>query len=444
MPSDQHSLVSVIIVNLNGARYLPDLLGSLERQTYPEFEVLVVDNGSTDGSVPLLRRSFPEVRVIQANRNLGFAGGNNLGIREARGSYVALINNDTVVDEEWLSHLVEEAVSDPKIGAVGSKILFARPFLPVTLEVPTFRPAGLGESADGRDLGVFLAESSRFEACDYRKPILREGFHGLEVLDGERGNWTQHKATVLLPVESLHEPGCLWLRVRSGTVEPRELRVSVGDTPVAMCELHEEWSEHRIMVPAEVSCGAGFDVLNNAGSFLLEDGTAGDRGIYESDRGQYETAEDVTSLCGCSMLLDRQVLEQVGGFEDRFFMYFEDTELCWRIRKAGYRLRYQPKSTVRHFHASTAVEWSPLFNFFVARNRILMLMRHAPLRLAGRAYLEELYRLLRLVMSRRSLRDSGVRTRLRIQVSLLIQLPQDLLRRIFAVSFAWRRISRVR
>lgn len=136
-------LVSVITVNLDGERYLGDLLDSLAKQTYPNLEVLVVDNGSTDGSETLVRRSFPQVRWIDAGANLGFAGGNNLGIQQSRGRYVALINNDTVIDPGWLGWLVEEARSSSDIGAVGSKILFARTFVPVTL-VPRRRTVTTG------------------------------------------------------------------------------------------------------------------------------------------------------------------------------------------------------------------------------------------------------------------------------------------------------------
>lgn len=183
-------------------------------------------------------------------------------------------------------------------------------------------------------------------------------------------------------------------------------------------------------MPVGVATLAGFDVINNAASFLRDDGEAGDRGIYEPDRGQYDRAEDVTALCGCSMLLRRSVLDAVGFFDRDLFMYYEDTELSWRIRKAGYRLRFVPESVVRHFHASTSVEWSPLFNFLVARNRILMLIKHAALKHIVRAYAEELYRLLRLVKTHRSLRAEPVRTRLRIQASLLWQAPRALLKRV--------------
>jgi GT2 family glycosyltransferase len=431
MLAAQLPLVSVITVNFNGARYLADLLNSLESQSYPRFEVLVVDNGSTDGSIPLVRDSFPQVRVVEARQNLGFAEGNNFGIREARGAYVALINNDTVVEPDWLANLVEDACASPTIGAVGSKILFARPFVPVTVVTATFSPARTGDSADGRELGVIVGEDSRFLSCSYRKAIFQSGFYGSEDIQGEQARWTQGRATILLPVETLNQPGDLCLRLNRGqSPAPGAVTVKIGNTTVANLEVGSGWQQHVLPAPPEITRQEGFDVINNAASFLKADGIAGDRGIYEPDRGQYDAAEDVTALCGCSMLVSRAALDRAGLFDRDFFMYFEDTELCWRLRKSGYRLRYQPASIVRHIHAATSVEWSQTFNYLVGRNRVLMLLKHARPGQASRAYLEELYRLLTVLKARRSLRDDDVRTRLRIQRSLLLGAPRAVLKRL--------------
>ena len=101
--------VSVVVVNLNGRALLADCLDALEAQDYPrrQVEIILVDNGSTDDSVAFVREVYPHVRVIEAGRNLGFAGGNNLGAREATGDYLALINNDARTDPRWLRALVE-------------------------------------------------------------------------------------------------------------------------------------------------------------------------------------------------------------------------------------------------------------------------------------------------------------------------------------------------
>jgi len=117
--------VTVIIVHRNGKRLIKECLDSLRGLDYPrdKREVLVVDNGSTDGSVKYINRSYPEVRVLANDLN-NYCSANNLGIREARGEYVALLNNDTKVDRHWLVELVRAAQSSEGIGAVGSKVLF--------------------------------------------------------------------------------------------------------------------------------------------------------------------------------------------------------------------------------------------------------------------------------------------------------------------------------
>jgi GT2 family glycosyltransferase len=118
--------VSVIVVNYNGLRFLPDCLGSLEAQRYRNFEVVFVDNGSTDGSVEYVRTAFPWVRVITLDRNLGFCKANNIAIRETGGEAVVLLNNDTTVAPTWLEELLSAAASRSDIGIFASRILQMR------------------------------------------------------------------------------------------------------------------------------------------------------------------------------------------------------------------------------------------------------------------------------------------------------------------------------
>ncbi len=105
--------VSVIVVNYNGRRFLADCLASLARQKYPRhrFEVIVVDNASTDDSLTLVRAEFPWVCVIESQKNLGFAGGNNLGIESARGEWIALLNNDAEADPNWITGAISAGES---------------------------------------------------------------------------------------------------------------------------------------------------------------------------------------------------------------------------------------------------------------------------------------------------------------------------------------------
>jgi len=116
-------LTSIIIPNWNGAQHLPTCLDSLRRQSYPNFEVVVVDNGSTDGSVELLGQDYPEVKVVALPENRGFAGGVNAGIRKAQGELIAVFNNDAEADPRWLEELVAALACHPEAGMATPKVL---------------------------------------------------------------------------------------------------------------------------------------------------------------------------------------------------------------------------------------------------------------------------------------------------------------------------------
>lgn len=118
-------LVSVVIANWNGRGHLKRCLEALARQTLRDFQVVVVDNGSTDGSVEMVAAAFAGVRVIQNGKNLGFAAANNVGIRATDGLFVATLNNDTEPRADWLERLVEPALGDDTVGMVASRMLFA-------------------------------------------------------------------------------------------------------------------------------------------------------------------------------------------------------------------------------------------------------------------------------------------------------------------------------
>jgi len=120
----EYPLVSFITVNYDHPEVTLDLLSTLRQITYPNIEVIVVDNASPNDDPSILKSSYPEINFIQSSVNLGFAGGNNLGIRKARGKYLFFINNDTEVEPGFLEPLVAKCESDPNIGAVSPKIKF--------------------------------------------------------------------------------------------------------------------------------------------------------------------------------------------------------------------------------------------------------------------------------------------------------------------------------
>lgn len=116
--------MSVIILNWNGGVYVAEAIASILSQNYPETELLVVDNGSADGSLQDIKDRFRnQLRLIENKTNAGFAAGNNIGIEQSRGKYVALLNNDAVADPSWLKELVVVAEADPRAGMCAPKVL---------------------------------------------------------------------------------------------------------------------------------------------------------------------------------------------------------------------------------------------------------------------------------------------------------------------------------
>jgi GT2 family glycosyltransferase len=171
-------LVSVTVVNWNGSAYLAECLESLYGQSYTDKELVVVDNGSTDGSREWLQtKAEGRFRLILLNANTGFAGGVNTGIRASRGEFVALLNNDASADREWLRHLVESA-SGGQIGMVASKILFFERREILDKAGHLFYPDGLnrGRGAGEPDTGQFDQSADTFfpDGCAalYRRAML--------------------------------------------------------------------------------------------------------------------------------------------------------------------------------------------------------------------------------------------------------------------------------
>lgn len=116
-------LVTAVVVNWNGRAYLAECLASLLAQDYPHFEVILVDNGSTDGSPDLAQASFPQVQVVRNERNLGFAAACNQGIRMGRGEYLATLNNDLLLERAWLGEMVKTLEGDALAGMGACKML---------------------------------------------------------------------------------------------------------------------------------------------------------------------------------------------------------------------------------------------------------------------------------------------------------------------------------
>jgi len=115
---------SVIVLAWNGIAFLPDCLRALTSQDFPDYEVIVVDNGSTDGSADFVAAQFPYIRLVRNGRNLGYAAGNNIGLRAATGDILVLLNQDTIVQSTWLRALSLAFVEHPSAGIIGGKALY--------------------------------------------------------------------------------------------------------------------------------------------------------------------------------------------------------------------------------------------------------------------------------------------------------------------------------
>jgi len=173
-------LVSIVILNWNGRKIIKRCLDAVLAQTYPNFEVILSDNGSTDGSVEFVRKNYPKVKIIENGRNLGCAEGNNVGMRIAKGKYICNLANDTKPDKNWLTEMVKVAESNEKIGAIGPKLVFMH-------NPKIINAAGTLASKDGlvryrgwkeKDVGQYDKIEEVFAvnnvACMYRKKALED------------------------------------------------------------------------------------------------------------------------------------------------------------------------------------------------------------------------------------------------------------------------------
>jgi GT2 family glycosyltransferase len=247
-------LVSVVVVTWNGLGHLRRSLPAVLAQRLgagEDLELLVVDNGSEDGSQPYLQalaHRDRRVRPLYNERNEGFAGPNNRAFRAARGAFLATLNNDTVPEPGWLAALLAAARGDARVGSVASRMVFDH------------RP-GLIQSA-----GI-----------------------------------------------SLDRAGIAWDRL-------------VG------------------------------------------------RPVGESERAPAE----VFGASAGAALYRRAMLDELGGFDARFFMYLEDVDLAWRARLAGWRATYAPGAVVRHAHSASAREGSPFKNWHLGRNKVWTIAKCYP------------------------------------------------------------------
>jgi GT2 family glycosyltransferase len=241
--------VSIVIVIWNGRDDTIECLSSFRADAYPNREIIVVDNGSSDDSVPVIRAQFPEVVVLQTGKNLGFTGGNNVGIRhavESGADYVYLINNDTTVEPDALAKLIEAAEANPDAGLVA--------------------------------------------------PVIHD-------FDPPREIWFAGSM----------------INLRHGSA----------------------WHDNKRQPSRE------------------------------------EMPYEVPWVTGCAMMIRAGLLRKLGGFDDRYFLSWEDVDLSLRIRNEGQRLLVVPRSRIYHKGGQSGKNMDGIYGYYQVRNSLLLASKHS-------------------------------------------------------------------
>lgn len=261
--------VFVIVLNWNQPEVTIECLESIEKITPSGYELttVIVDNGSTDDSLKKLSKfNRPGFVIIPNKKNLGFTGGNNVGIKYALtegADYIIILNNDTLVHKNLITNLLDVA-RDPQVGAVSPLIYFAKGF--------------------------------EFHKDRYKKNDLGK---------------------------------VIWY------------------------------------------AGGKIDWNNVYGST---------RAVDEVDKGQFKKVEETDFATGTCMLLSSAALRKIGGFDDKYFMYYDDTDLSMRLKKANYKILFDPNSIVWHKVSTSSGIGSKLHDYYTTRNRMIFGMKYASLR----------------------------------------------------------------
>ncbi len=235
--------VSIIILNWNEKEYLRKCLDSVLKTDYPNFEVIVVDNASVDGSKEMVKKEYSKVILIENKKNLGFCVGNNIGIKKARGDIIILLNNDTIVDKNWLKEIVKKA-NNTEVGIIGCKLYFPN--------------------------------SKTIQTVGFREAIL------------------------------------------------------------------DYWE----------SIGAG-----------------------QTDNGQFKEVEEVDWVSGAALAIKREVIERIGLLDPEFYAFGEDRDLCYRARKAGYKV-VTSNAIVYHYGSLSWDKFPVIKMYLTNRNRLYFIIKH--------------------------------------------------------------------
>ncbi len=285
-------MISIIIVNYNGKRFLENCLDSLARQTFAGAEILLVDNGSSDGSGDYVRKHFPSIILLPMTENLGFAGGVNAGIIKSSGEFIVTLNNDTVADPLMLEELVQPMMADPRIGMCGAKMVYPDGRINSTALCISRSGAAWDRGKGEEDRGQWDAKEPVFGPCAgaalYRRSMLEEiGLFDEELFLFMEDVDLAFRAQ-LAGWRCMYVPTAKVTHIHGGTAgtgtgtavyygNRNRLLYILKDFPVSMILWSSPWIIGRtcIAIPYHIIKGNGgpvlravFDVFRKAGIFL--------------------------------------------------------------------------------------------------------------------------------------------------------------------------------
>jgi len=199
--------------------------------------------------------------------------------------------------------------------------------------------------------------------------------------------------------------------------------------PDAVAELLRAFDDPRVGAATAKILLAGTDpvLVNSTGNVVTSDGRGTDRD-FRRPLGTESADPDVFGFCGGAALLRREMLDDVGGFDPSLFLYYEDTDLSWRLRAAGWTVRYVPTAVAEHQHAASSGTGSPLFRYHNTRNSLVVLVRHAPVRTVLTSAARQVLGLVRAAVHD-GWRSPTTTARARALRDVALRLPRELARR---------------
>lgn len=380
-----HPSCSVVVLNYFGEKVLKNTINSLLNLDYPKekLEILIVDNNSQDKSREIILNYAEQeknIKYLFLSKNKGFAGGNNEGIRIAKGDYVVLLNNDCIVEQDWLKELVKTAQKDPKIFAVSSKIkLF-----------PRYYNLKFNYNSSLFLVNVYLHNSDLCKLEKSQKIHLsiknKDKFDLLEI--------PYALTDIEIKLEFIFEIG------QKELLNPFNDLFRVLNTEGIVGTFKKIKDHHKIRIELKLNVNkfdkkVVFDKVQNAGIVVFQDGSGRDIGAkivdqkqyYEYDYNQYGDEQEIYAACGAAVLYNKGILDKMGYLDELFFMYYEDVEISERARLRGYKIYYSPNAEVRHLHAFSSKEWSNFFIYQAEKGRLLHTYFAFPLHIFIRQYL---------------------------------------------------------